>query len=66
MDRLVELNASGENCGINDEGIQKVNLIVLHASNNKYITNVNHMQKTLGKLYARNNYGIHNKGMHKT
>ena len=41
MTILERLDASG-NCGINDSGIQLVNLIELCAQDNQNITNVNH------------------------
>jgi hypothetical protein len=65
MDKLIELNASGYRCGINNKGIQKVNLIKLNASDNPKITNVNHMNKLI-ELNA-NGYccGINNEGIQK-
>ena len=43
---LLKILHCGNNCGINQNGITKLNLIELNANGNKKITNVNHMKNT--------------------
>ena len=61
MKKLVKLNA-GDNCGINNEEIAKINVIELNVYNNPKITNVNHMTR-LQILYAGSNCGINDAGI---
>jgi hypothetical protein len=63
MSKLIELDASGK-CGINDYGIEKLNLVKLNANNNLKITNVNHMNKLI-ELYACGICGIDDYGIEK-
>src|SRR5690606_30605214 len=63
MKNLKILDA-GEDCGIDDEGISKLNLIELDASYNEEITNVNHMTN-LKILDAGENCGIDDEGISK-
>ena len=62
MVNLRKLDASGHNCGINDDGISELNLVELHTAYNRKITNVNHMTK-LEILYAISCSGIDDKGI---
>src|SRR5690606_34121915 len=63
MTNLKILGAGG-NCGIDNEGISKLNIIELNASDNNKITNVNHMTN-LKILYASGYCGINDKGISK-
>src|SRR6266705_4647603 len=61
MNKLEILSADYKS-GINDYGISKLNLEVLHASFNPNITNVNHTTK-LETLTAKKNSGIGDEGI---
>jgi len=61
MTNLKELHAS-EYCGIDDNGIQNINLEILDVYNNPKITNVNHMTR-LKQLYASGECGIDDNGI---
>src|SRR5205807_10203704 len=61
MTNLKKLCAKGS-CGINDNGIQNLNLIELNAHDNSKITNVNHMTN-LKKLWANLDCGINDDGI---
>ena len=45
MTNLEILNAGGDTCGIDNRGIQNLNLRKLYAGNNSKITNVSHMTR---------------------
>jgi hypothetical protein len=64
MNNLSELYASGNSCGVNDDGIKNLNLEILEADSNPKITNVNHM-RNLSELDASNNSGIDDFGIKK-
>ena len=61
MKSLQILYAFGE-CGINQKGIEGLNLIKLNARNNSKITNVSHM-KSLQILNATGYCGIDQRGI---
>ena len=61
MTNLIELNAS-YGCGIGDNGIKDLNLVILNADGNSKITNVNHMSK-LKELDANFDCGIDDDGI---
>ena len=63
-DTLIELNASGYNCGINDNGLKKCHKIqILYANNNNKITTCEPFKNTLIKLYAFCYCGINDEGL---
>jgi flagellin-specific chaperone FliS len=59
---LIELNASGTFCGINNKGIKNLNLLKLYAYYNPKIYNVNHMENII-ELDASYNCGISDEGI---
>lgn len=63
MTNLIKLEA-GEDCGIGDSGIHKLNLEELSANGNPKITNVNHLTN-LTKLIASDSCGIGDSGIQK-
>ena len=62
MKKLRQLNAAGQYCGIDQEGIQGLDLERLSASHNPKITSVAHM-KQLRKLDAGWECGIDQEGI---
>ena len=61
MKSLQILYASGD-CGINQQGIEGLNLLEFNASNNSKITNISQM-KSLQILYANGDCGINQQGI---
>ncbi|XWV26684.1 hypothetical protein QJ857_gp0374 [Tupanvirus soda lake] len=51
------LDASGSNCGVDQDGINGLSLFKLNACNNPKIKNVSHMASTLKILDASGNCG---------
>jgi hypothetical protein len=64
MHKLIELDASGHYCGIDDLGIKNINLKKLKAYYNKKITNINHMYN-LSELVILGDSGIGDLGINK-
>ena len=63
MKETLKILNCGYNCGIDQNGISKLNLIELCVIDNKKIKNVNHMKKTLNILYCGWNSGIDQNGI---